>query len=147
MTEVTIRQMYPTDIPEVVNIERTIFTTPWSETSFLQEINNLYSIKKVAVLNNTTIGYVCANHILNESHILNLAVHPEFRRCGIATKLIKEVLKELKEKGCDFVYLEVRGSNLSAKKFYEKLGFIIVALRKDYYILPREDAIILVLEM
>jgi ribosomal-protein-alanine N-acetyltransferase len=139
--------MYPTDIPEVVNIERTIFTTPWSETSFLQEINNLYSIKKVAVLNNTTIGYVCANHILNESHILNLAVHPEFRRCGIATKLVKEVLKELKEKGCDFVYLEVRGSNLSAKKFYEKLGFIIVALRKDYYILPREDAIILVLEM
>ncbi len=147
MMEVTIRQMYPTDIPEVVNIERTIFTTPWSETSFLQEINNLYSIKKVAVLNNTTIGYVCANHILNESHILNLAVHPEFRRCGIATKLVKEVLKELKEKGCDFVYLEVRGSNLSAKKFYEKLGFIIVALRKDYYILPREDAIILVLEM
>jgi len=139
--------MYPTDIPEVVNIERTIFTTPWSETSFLQEINNLYSIKKVAVLNNTTIGYVCANHILNENHILNLAVHPEFRRCGIATKLTKEVLKELKEKGCDFVYLEVRGSNLSAKKFYEKLGFVIVAIRKDYYTLPREDAIIMALEM
>ncbi|MBM4136735.1 MAG: ribosomal-protein-alanine N-acetyltransferase [Nitrospira sp.] len=147
MIEVTIRQMYPTDIPEVVNIERTIFTTPWSETSFLQEINNLYSIKKVAVLNNTTIGYVCANHILNENHILNLAVHPEFRRCGIATKLTKEVLKELKEKGCDFVYLEVRGSNLSAKKFYEKLGFVIVAIRKDYYTLPREDAIIMALEM
>ncbi|MEW6214899.1 MAG: ribosomal protein S18-alanine N-acetyltransferase [Nitrospirota bacterium] len=147
MLEIFIRKMHTSDIPGVLNIERISFTTPWTETAFLKEIHNLYSIIKVAILGEAIIGYVCANYIINEGHILNLAVHPNFRRCGIATKLVKEVLDELKEKGCRSLYLEVRVSNLGARKFYECLGFRVVGVRRDYYILPDEDAVIMVLEL
>jgi len=146
MLEVFTRKIHTSDIPRVLNIERMSFTTPWSETAFLKEIHNLYSVIKVAVLGEAIIGYVCANCIINEGHILNLAIHPDFRRCGIATRLVKEALDELKERGCRSLYLEVRASNLGARRLYERLGFRVTGVRKDYYILPDEDAVIMVLE-
>jgi ribosomal-protein-alanine N-acetyltransferase len=147
MPEVFIRDMHESDFPEVLEIERISFTIPWSVDSFLNELHNLYSITKVAILEDNVIGYMCAHHIIDKSHILNLAVHPDCRRCGIATKLVKEVLGELEEKGCRFIYLEVRVSNLAARNFYARLGFKEVGVRRNYYSLPGEDAIIMMREL
>ncbi len=147
MTEIFIRQMQPSDIPEILEIESISFTTPWSETAFLKEIHNPYSITRAAVLEDDVIGYVCANYIIDEGHILNLAVHPDFRRCGIGTALMKKVLSELKERGCRLIYLEVRSSNLIARRFYESLGFGIIGIRKDYYTSPKEDAVVMMLKL
>lgn len=132
--------MHAADVSEVVEIERMSFATPWSEAAFLGEILKLYSLTKVAVLEGKIIGYICVEHIMDEGHILNLAVHPDFRRRGIGTKLMEEVLDELKKNDCRYLYLEVRFSNLGARKFYESFGFRVVGIRRDYYTSPIEDA-------
>jgi ribosomal-protein-alanine N-acetyltransferase len=135
--------MCETDIAEVLKIENMSFSTPWSEASFLNEIYKPYSLSKVAVIGDKIIGYICANRVIDECHILNLAVHPYFRRQGIAKTLVKEVQNELKENKCTYIYLEVRTSNSGARKFYEHLGFRVIGMRKNYYIMPMEDAVIM----
>jgi len=135
------------DIPAVLKIERTSFSTPWSEEAFHQEIRKPYALSKVAVLEDSIIGYICINIIFDDCHILNLAVHPDFRKRGIATALMKEILNESGEKRCRFFYLEVRASNTGAKTFYERLGFNIAGVRKNYYVSPDEDALLMVLRV
>ncbi len=131
--------MQPHDIRDVMEIEQASFTAPWSELSFLNEMYNTDSLAKVALIENQVVGYMCTRYVLNEGHILNLAVHMDFRQRGIATELMNTVLEELKEKGCTLLYLEVRVSNLDAIKFYERFGFKIASFRRKYYSSPIED--------
>lgn len=135
--------MHPYDIPEILNIERASFTTPWSEASFFSEIQSKNSIAKIAELNGVVVAYICIKHIEDECHILNLAVHPDYRRCGIAKALLSNIIQELSEEECKFFYLEVRASNYAARRLYEKFGFKTVGIRKRYYINPTEDAVIM----
>ncbi len=140
MAEVLLQEMQPIYIPEILKIEKACFTTPWSEFAFLNELQKPYAISRVALLDNKLVGYVCANSILNEAHILNLAVHPEYRRRKIGTALMYDIMNLLKKRGCRFIFLEVRVSSFGARKFYEHFGFKVVGLRKDYYESPKEDA-------
>ena len=143
----TIRTMRESDLPSVVAIERLSFSTPWSEILFFNEIYKQRSIPKVAVIGDRIAGYICANHVADEGHILNLAVHPDFGRRGIANTLVKNILEELKENACRFLYLEVRASNNAARKLYEGFGFSVVGTRKEYYGEPKEDAVIMMLRL
>jgi [ribosomal protein S18]-alanine N-acetyltransferase len=147
MDEIKLRETTPDDIPSMLAIERLSFSTPWSGSAFLSEIGKPYSFQKVALAEDKIVGYICVNHILDEAHIMNLAVHPGFRRRGIAAILLKKAVNELKEKGVCYFYLEVRFSNLAARKFYEKSGFRIVGRRKNYYQSPEEDAALMTLGM
>jgi ribosomal-protein-alanine N-acetyltransferase len=70
-------------------------------------------------------------------------VHPDFRRLGVASLLINDAIRELKRKGCVFMYLEVRASNTGAQRFYELFGFKVVSIRKKYYGNPDEDALLM----
>jgi len=140
-----IRDMRWSDIPEILKIERISFSTPWNEMAFLNEIYNPSSINKVAFYGNEIIGYICANSVIDEGHILNIAVHPDMRRKGIAAVLLEKVIDELRRKGCKSLYLEVRASNISAIQFYENYGFISAGLRKNYYTSPKEDAVVMML--
>jgi ribosomal-protein-alanine N-acetyltransferase len=139
--------MFSEDVPEVVKIERLSFSTPWSEASFYSEIYNKYSIVRVAELNGIIAGYICARHIADECHLLNMAVRPDCRRHGIATILLKDVIEDLRESGCRFFFLEVRESNYAARRFYEKCGFKIIGRRKNYYAYPNENAVIMMREI
>jgi ribosomal-protein-alanine N-acetyltransferase len=139
MSGIKLRRIQPDDIRAVMEIEQTSFTSPWSELSFLNEMYNSDALSKVALVENKVIGYICTRYVLNEGHILNLAVHIDFRRRGIATKLMNTVLEELKGKGCNLLYLEVRVSNLDAIKFYERFGFKTASFRRKYYSSPTED--------
>lgn len=145
MNDLIIRQMKEEDIPLVVEIEKISFTTPWSETSFYNEIYNPRSTVRSAIVGQRLAGFICASQVADEGHILDLAVHPDFRRKGIAKVLVKTIIEELKENACRFLYLEVRASNDIARKFYEGIGFRVVGTRKRYYLKPEEDAIILML--
>ncbi len=143
--------MLPDDVPEVVEIEKESFTTPWSAISFYNEIYNPRSLSRVAVIiedefRGTIAGYICMNRILDECHILNLAVKPEHRRKGIAKALLKNVLDSDEIKPCRFVYLEVRVSNYPARSLYKSFGFREIGLRKGYYHNPVEDAVVMLLE-
>jgi ribosomal-protein-alanine N-acetyltransferase len=147
MTDVFIREMEWTDVFGVLKIERMSFSTPWSEAAFLKEIFNPYSITKVAILEGEVTGYICVNHLIDEGHILNLAVLPDLRRRGIATALFEKIPDELRKKGCKSLYLEVRVSNHGAIQFYERFGFRSIGFRKNYYTLPKEDAVFMVLDL
>ncbi len=135
------------DVSAVAVIERMSFHLPWSEVSFLNEIYKPRAVAKVATLDGSIVGYICAEYVEDEGHILDLAVHPDFRRRGVATSLVRHVLEELRLKGSRFVYLEVRTSNNAAKELYERFGFRIVGMRKNYYVVPNEDAVIMMLEI
>lgn len=106
MHKLIIRDMREDDIPAILEIEQISFSTPWCKESFLHEIYKKYAFSKVAIFEENVIGYICANYLHHESHILNLAVHPDFRRRGVATILMNEAKKELKKKGWFFCILK-----------------------------------------
>ncbi|MEE9523145.1 MAG: ribosomal protein S18-alanine N-acetyltransferase [Thermodesulfovibrionales bacterium] len=135
------------DIEAVFSIEIVGFNTPWTRTSFYDELRNPLSMLKVAESNGNVVGYVCSSHVYNEGHLLNLAVSVLYRKMGIACLLVKTALKDLKAYDCEMVYLEVRASNKIAVSMYEKLDFIQYDKRKNYYRNPREDAILMIYDL
>jgi ribosomal-protein-alanine N-acetyltransferase len=143
MSKLIIRDMRENDIHAVMEIEEISFTIPWSEQDFLNEMYKKTVLSKVTVFEGNIIGYIYVNHHLHESHILNLAVHPDFRRRGVASILMEEAIRELQKVGCAFMYLKVRVSNTDAQRFYELLGFKVESIRKKYYGNPDEDALLM----
>lgn len=145
--EILIRDLRPEDVLEVLAIEKASFATPWSEILFMNEIFKPRSYPKAAVIGEKIVGYICANHLLDEAHILNLTVHPEHRQQGIASRLAKHMIGLLRKEGCETIFLEVRESNRAARSMYEKAGFREISRRKAYYTMPLEDAVIMSLHL
>jgi ribosomal-protein-alanine N-acetyltransferase len=144
MLKLIIRDMQEDDISAVLEIERISFTAPWSEQDFLNELYKKGALSKVAIFEGNIIGYISVNYRLHESHLLNLAVHPDFRRRGVATILTDETIRELKQRSCAFMRLKVRISNTIAHRFYELSGFKVESTRKKYYEDPDEDALVMI---
>ena len=140
-------EMQVEDLPEILAIEKSSFSTPWSETLFRNEILKAISVCRVARINGKVAGYLCGEVIFDEGHILNLAVHPEHRKKGVASFLIQEMIGIMGNRHCRSVFLEVRVSNEQARYLYEKFGFTLLSKRQNYYVSPVEDAIILVLRL
>jgi ribosomal-protein-alanine N-acetyltransferase len=141
MNKLIIRNMREDDLESIMEIEHLSFSSPWSREFYLVQLYTKYAVSKVALFEEKIIGYVSANYEQHESSILNLAVHPDYRRRGIATLLMNTIMKDLKKKDCVFLYLKVRASNTSAQKFYERFGFTVESVRKKYYGNPDEDAL------
>lgn len=143
-----IRKACESDVPFLVEIENLSFSAPWSEALLCSEIYKPNSISKVAVVEGKKIaGYIIVNQILDEAHLLNLAVHPEVRKAGIGSALIENIIEDLKKNLCWLLHLEVRRSNKAAYKLYEKFNAEIVGLRKNYYVQPQEDAVLMLLRL
>ncbi|MBI5409947.1 MAG: ribosomal protein S18-alanine N-acetyltransferase [Nitrospirae bacterium] len=148
MEGIIIREMSSGDLPEVHALEDQCYSTPWSINSFKHELQNKDAILKAAVLNHHIIGYVCVRTILDMTHLLNLAVSPEFRRKGVGSMLLLEVIKDLKRlKPGIKLTLEVRQSNTAAVKLYEGFGFKATGKRTGYYQKPHDDAVIMELDI
>lgn len=138
--------MKPEHVAPIAEIEKLCFNDPWSERSIASELDNRLSLWLVAMDGDRLAGYVGSQSVLGETDMMNIAVHPDYRRQGIAEQLVVQLVDALKERGNHSLMLEVRVSNEPARKLYEKLGFSQVGLRKNYYRNPREDACILRLE-
>jgi ribosomal-protein-alanine N-acetyltransferase len=147
LKEIVINDMKICFLPEILRIELASFTMPWPEAQFYNEINKPRSLSKVAIIDNKIVGYICVEQIIDESHILNLAVHPEYRGLNIASTLINYMINYLRDNNCRFIFLEVRNSNEIAKKMYRKFEFKVLGTRKKYYISPVEDAVVMVLRL
>ena len=143
---INIVNMTADHVAQVAALETICFHDPWSEKSVASELTNPLSLWLVALDGDRVAGYVGSQSVLGESDMMNVAVHPDYRRQGVAERLCLALVEALKEKGNHCLTLEVRASNDPAKALYEKLGFIQVGLRKNYYRNPREDACILRLE-
>ena len=138
-----MERMTQAHVAQVAELEKLCFSDPWSEKSVASELNNALSLWLVAVDGDTVAGYVGSQSVLGESDMMNVAVHPDFRRRGVGEALILELIAALKEQGNHCLSLEVRASNASAIALYKKLGFAQIGLRKNYYRNPKEDALIL----
>lgn len=141
---IEIVSMTAAHVAAVAELEKICFgTEAWHEQSVASELENELSFWLVAMDGETLAGYVGSQTVLGETDMMNVAVHPDFRRKGIAESLILELVEALKERKSHCLMLEVRASNFGAIKLYEKLGFREVGRRKNYYRNPREDALIL----
>ena len=138
-----ITKMDASHVAQVAALEKLCFSDPWSENSVASELNNPLSLWLVAVDGDRVAGYVGSQTVMDESDMMNLAVHPDYRCQGIGSRLVDELIKELKKKGSQRLTLEVRVSNEPAKRLYDELGFSEIAVRKRYYSHPKEDALIL----
>lgn len=138
-----ITKMMECHVPQIAELEKLCFNDPWSQNSIASEMNNKLSLWLVAVENEQVVGYVGSQTVLGETDMMNIAVHPEYRKKGIATALITQLISTLAQQGSHSLMLEVRASNDPAISVYKSLGFVEVGRRRNYYRNPREDALIL----
>jgi ribosomal-protein-alanine N-acetyltransferase len=131
---ITISPMKDKDIAVVVEIEKACFNFPKPEAIF-REDEHKYLIAKED--DGRIAGYIGVEKILDEVHIINMAVHPDFRGTGIGKRLMQHVLNDE-----EVFFLEVRAANETAKRIYEKYGFKVISTRKGYYP-DGEDALVM----
>jgi len=132
------------DLPGVLEIEKSSFSNPWTLLMFEQELklfNSHFCVLKEKE-SASVLGYAGFWHIIDEAHIVNLAVHPQHREKGYGKILLRELIKKMLNLRCGVVYLEVRESNTGARRLYERAGFEMAGRRKKYYNEPSEDAVI-----
>lgn len=144
MIPLTLCPMKEEDIRQVLKIENLSFLDPWTQRMYLAEIRerkDSYFI--VAKLEDRIIGYGGFWLVVDEAHLVNIAVHPDFRRQGIGAQIMQYMLNLAKQLGAKRATLEMRESNLIAQNFYSKFGFIACALRKKYYPDTQENAVIM----
>ena len=138
-----IIEMNAQHVAQVAQLEMLCFADPWSESSITSELNNPLSLWLVAEEDGCVLGYIGSQTVMGEADMMNVAVHPEYRRRGIAQALVNGLIDALRCNDVTSLTLEVRATNEPAKRMYEKLGFQQVGVRKNYYRHPREDALIL----
>jgi ribosomal-protein-alanine N-acetyltransferase len=138
-----IVRMNESHVSAVAELEKLCFSDPWSENSVASELKNKLALWLVAEEEGRVSGYIGSQTCGDESDVMNVAVHPDFRRRGIAEALVNSLVEELKAIDSHSLTLEVRASNVPAISLYEKMGFSEVGRRKNYYRNPREDALIM----
>ena len=138
-----VRPMRAEDLESVARLEQTCFSESWSENLLRSGLDNRLDSYLVYEELGAVLGYCVLRTLADEGEIQRIAVDPAFRRQGIARKLMESMAAVARMKGAREVALEVRESNVSARKLYEYYGFRQEAVRKGYYHNPTEDAIIM----
>ncbi len=136
-----IRPMTSADVPSVAALEKLCFSDPWSVSSIASELDNPLSLWLVWEEDGAAAAYLGVQRVPPQADVMNVAVSPALRRRGIARALFAELERRLPE--IDELFLEVRASNSGAIALYRTLGFEQVGRRPNYYLDPREDALIL----
>lgn len=143
MADVTIRRMNWLDVEDVTRVEEASFAIPWTKEAFMNEmLRNEQAVYFVAVSERRVIGFIGVWQIVDEGHITNIAVLPEYRGQGIGHTLLAQLVAFAREKDLAGLTLEVRVSNVGAQKLYEQFGFVQAGRRRRYYQDNNEDAFI-----
>lgn len=133
-----------TQLEQIEKIEQQCFSCPWTLDQLRSQLSDDRHVFLAAVdAGGTVLGYVGMMFVLDEGYISNVAVAPAYRRQGVADALISALMTRAEELNLAFVTLEVRAGNEPAKALYAKHGFVPVGRRKNYYDLPKEDAILM----
>lgn len=130
-------------VQAVSHLEEICFHDPWSVNAISGEVSNPLSLWIVALDGERVVGYIGSQSVIDQADMMNIAVDPDYRRRGIAERLVGALESKLKERGIKSLFLEVRVSNEPARTLYEKIGFTKVGCRPGYYSKPKEDALIM----
>lgn len=142
--EIAITPMEAEQLAQIAALETFCFSDPWPESILAHELQNPLSLWLCAMDGDIVTGYIGSQTVLGESDMMNVAVHPDYRRHGIGRALVLALCEALKKQMlATSLTLEVRDSNLPAIALYASLGFEQIGLRKNYYQHPKEDARIL----
>jgi [ribosomal protein S18]-alanine N-acetyltransferase len=138
------RYLKEEDIDQILKIEELSFATPWTRQSFENELNlNQFAVYLVLEKEGQVIGYCGMWLIVDEAHITNIAVLPEFRGQKLGEGILRMIMEVAKKRGAKTMTLEVRVSNTVAQSLYRKLGFMNGGIRKNYYTDNYEDALVM----
>ena len=142
-----LRAAREADIDAVLAIEHASFGDPWNRGAFLELIDDPRVACLIADAGGEVSGYVVAWFVLDEGEIGNLAVADGARRHGVGARLLDGAIAAVRAADVNSLYLEVRDSNVAARALYASRGFVEVGRRRDYYRRPKEDALVLRLEL
>ncbi len=137
---ICIRWMVRSDISKILQIERASFEFPWSREDLIATLQQPNCIGMTAEYQGRIVGFMVYRLFYKKIHLLNFAVHPQYRRQGIGSVMIKKLISKLGRKKGVKIYLEVRETNLRAQLFFRKMGFRAVDILKNYYEDTLEDS-------
>jgi ribosomal-protein-alanine N-acetyltransferase len=140
---VELRAMIPADLAEVVRIERESYSVPWTEQTFRGLVDRPDTDALSAVSEEAVVGFAIAWSVGDQAELGNVAVTRGWRFRGVGERLVREAVTRLARRGVREVFLEVRVSNRAARRLYERLGFLEIGRRRNYYVRPSEDAIVM----
>jgi len=143
LTPTTLRDLSPSDLERVDELEHRLFSDPWARQAFLDALAEPLAVKRVAERGGALAGYLIATVTPPYADIQNLASAPEHQRCGVAGRLLDDLLETCRARSVTELGLEVRVSNAAAQALYRTRGFRMTGLRRGYYRAPEEDALIM----
>ena len=143
-SEVLVRDMYLVDLDAVMAIEAHSFPTPWSRNAFQTEIlENTFATYLVLDFHGRVVSYGGMWIILDEAHVTNVAVHPDYRGHHLGERMMEGMVQRARALGVQRMTLEVRRGNIVAQNLYHKMGFVQLGVRRGYYTDTHEDAFIM----
>lgn len=136
------------ELEEILALDRHSFSRPWSRQMFIDELsgdhNHLLCVFQSSPdIVSSLLGFICFHSCLDEATLLRIAVHPDKRRKGIASFLIRNMMAQLKDEKVREIFLEVGALNQAAQRLYQSFHFQFVGRRPEYYSDTREDALIM----
>jgi ribosomal-protein-alanine N-acetyltransferase len=141
--DIETRDMVADDLEDILVIERASFPAPWSRGMFLAELEHPFCHDLVALVESRIVGYICFAIVRDEIHLRNLAVHHDWKRREVASKLLLRMITISSAEEARFATLEVRRSNTAALELYKRFGFVVEGIRPYYYPETGEDALIM----
>ncbi len=134
-------------LEEICAIEESSFTDPWSRGTLSQCIQGKFAAVLVALEDGDVLGHAIFNVMADEAELYNIAVRRESRGRGVGTALLQGTMRLARQAGAERMFLEVRKSNAAAREMYRKAGFAVCGQRRNYYEAPREDAMIMDIQL
>jgi ribosomal-protein-alanine N-acetyltransferase len=148
MEELRFRFMQLADVDQVHELEKLCFTLPWSKQAFINELTQNHFARYIVLEGSAgIIAYGGMWLVLDEAHITNVAVHPEYRGMKLGEQMMRQLMELAREWKAARMTLEVRASNIVAQNLYRKLGFVATGIRPGYYTDNNEDAVIMWVEL
>lgn len=144
---ITIRVMTMQDCEAVSQIEAVCFSDAWNRSMFEELFQYPTNYYLVAEMQEQIIGFAGSCISIDTADVMNIAVLEPWRRTGIGGQLLSALIKKAEESGCEKLLLEVRQSNQAARQFYQMHGFQELTVRRNYYSIPVEDAVIMCREL
>lgn len=141
--DVRIRPARGEDLPVIHRIEKASYSVPWSRTTFRNLLDRMDTDSIVAEIGHEVVGYAISWFVLDQGELGNIAVAEKHRREGIGRLLIDAALERARARGVREIYLEVRRGNSGAQRLYRETGFRQVGVRRNYYVQPQEDALVM----